>query len=337
MPYDPSYHAFVQPEKIRAIIRQERPDVLEIHSPYVAALACLGARDRDFGVRTFQWHSDFLDTYASVLDWSLRSRAPTLRRFLPPPHWIVRPGWGLVRAIGRRCDATLVASRHQEDKLTGHGVPRVHHLPFGLPPGERPPPDPELRARLQIRGEGEGHVLLVGVGRFAVEKRWDVVLRAVAEIGKERPLTLALFGDGPERPRLEALAGPRVRFMGFERDRVSLFRALVSADALVHGCPCETFGLSIAEALSCGLPVVVPDQGGAAELAEPGYAEQYASGDPGACALALRRLLARDPPALRRAALARAAELPTVEEQFERQVALYERLLGEKVPPRSAS
>ena len=41
MPYDPTYHFLVRVDKIHAIFKAERPDILEIHSPYVAALAAL--------------------------------------------------------------------------------------------------------------------------------------------------------------------------------------------------------------------------------------------------------------------------------------------------------
>ena len=57
------------------------------------------------------------------------------------------------------------------------------------------------------------------------------------------------------------MAPPGVRFTGFEKRREALASALASADVLVHGCPFETFGLGVAEAVACGLPVVAPDEG----------------------------------------------------------------------------
>ncbi|MBK6460528.1 MAG: glycosyltransferase [Myxococcales bacterium] len=328
MPYDPTYHAFPGVRRIREIVARERPDVLEIHSPYMGAIAALGCPDRDFGVRTFRWHSDFLDTYASVATWKLGALPPMWAEFYAlAPSWLrplalVRPGWRLVRALGERVHATLVASEGQRAKLTSHGVPRVRHVPFGVDlepaPADR---GDELR-------QGRPGPLLVGVGRFALEKRWEVVLEASAELARSLPHTLVLFGDGPERARLERLAGPHVRMPGFEKDRGRLASALASADALVHGCSVETFGLSIAEALAQGLPVVVPDEGGAAELARPEYAETYPSGDARACAEATSRLLGRPKAALSRAARARVAELPSAEGQFDLLRAVYTELLA---------
>ena len=37
LPYDPTYHLLWRVDKVRALVERERPDVLEIDSPYVAA------------------------------------------------------------------------------------------------------------------------------------------------------------------------------------------------------------------------------------------------------------------------------------------------------------
>jgi alpha-1,6-mannosyltransferase len=118
-----------------------------------------------------------------------------------------------------------------------------------------------------------------------------------------------------------------VTFAGFVQDRDALATALASADALVHGCPYETFGLSIAEAMASGLPVVVPDEGGAAEMADDASGETYASLDADDCARAILRVLARGGAALREGALAAAAGVPDVVDQFARTFDAYRALL----------
>jgi len=335
-PYDPTYHLLLNTHKIRRLIGEERPDVLEIHSPYVAALGALGAKPASFGVRTFQWHSDFIDTYTGVLESKLPPGAGIVARTA------TRPLWSLVRSIARRCDATLVASAWQVAKLAGHGVPHVVHRPFGIerdifrPEARSFETRRELLARAGRDTRDDQTAIVVGVGRFAIEKRWDVVLDAFARVrDRGRDAVLVLFGDGPERARMEARARASgheaaIVLTGFVKDRQTLAESLASADVLVHGCPFETFGLSIAEALSCGLPVVVPDEGGAAEMHDAASGESYPAGDVAACASALERLLdriARDPNGLRHAATRAAARLPTVTQHFEEQIDLYRELL----------
>ena len=342
-PYDPTYHLLLRFDKIAEIVARERPDVLEIHSPYLAALGALRAKRAHYGVRTFQWHSDFIDTYAGVLEGRLTRDLPMLGAGI----WsrgiggATRPLWSLVRAIANRCEATLVAADWQVAKLAAHGVPRVVRVPFGI---EREvfredarsfESRRELLALASHDARHDDALILVGVGRFAVEKRWDVVIDAFLRLrarSPKREMILVLIGDGPERARMtERAAGcGDIAMPGFVKDRAKLAQMLASADMLVHGCPFETFGLSIAEAMSCGLPAVVPDEGGASEMHVAEAGERYRALDVDACAEAAERLadrIAKNAEGMRAAAVRGAARLPNVREQFEGQVALYNELL----------
>lgn len=333
-PYDPTYHLLLRFDKIAAIVARENPDILEIHSPYLAALGAFRARPSSFGVRTFQWHSDFIDTYVGVL----ASRLPDRSRRAHAARVATRPLWGLVRSIARRCEATLVASQWQRDKLASHDVPRVVHVPFGIERSVFHPNARSYEARrklLALAGRDtrdDDTAVIVGLGRFAIEKRWDVVIDAFLRFRRTRNAVLVLFGDGPERDRMRARSAgsPDVAFAGFAKDRNELAGALASADVLLHGCPFETFGLSIAEAMSAGLPVVVPDEGGAAEILTSDAGAKYRAGDADDAARALGAVLDRvrtGGNALREKAAATTSQYPTVREQFEGQLRLYADLL----------
>jgi alpha-1,6-mannosyltransferase len=337
MPYDPSYHLLWRVDKIVAEVARLRPDVLEIHSPYVAAIGAMAAPRRSFGVRTMQWHSDFIDTYAGTLR-DKRAPAP----LLAAAGLAKAPLWGWVRAIGRACDAVLVASKWQQAKLSRQGVPRVVLHPFGVDKDVfEPRSRDEARRRSLLPPPFD--TLVVGVGRFAIEKRWDVVLEAFVRYAKRcedarargehaRRPRLVLFGDGPEHERMSAHVSGRddVMLAGFERSREALAADLASADVLAHGCPYETFGLGVAEALSCGLPAVVPDEGGAAELVTPECGEHYQTGDAEAMSHAIEKTLGRDRDRLREAATAAASALPTIRQEFETQLDLYRDLLARR-------
>jgi alpha-1,6-mannosyltransferase len=311
LPYDRTYHLLGRFDKIRSRVRSERPDVLEAHSPYLGAAAVVAAGRSASRVRTAFWHADHIGTY------------------LEP--WLgaaSRPLFVAVRALLAPFDATFVAGAAQAKKLRAIGVENVEHVPFGVDvatfrPGAR---DEAVRARL-LGPRHANAALLVGVGRFAFEKHWEVVLDAFARVRARRPAVLALFGDGPERAKLERRAPPDVRFEGFETDRGKLAATLASADVLVHGCPRETFGLVVSEAVASGLPVVVPDAGGAAESADLSCGELYPSLDAEACAAAVLRLLARDPVELRALALEAAKRVPTAAGHFARVLAVYDELL----------
>jgi alpha-1,6-mannosyltransferase len=323
LPYDRTYHLLGRLDKIRERVRAESPDVLEAHSPYLASAAILASGRDAARIRTAFWHSDHVGTYVE----------PTLQRTLGPRLARVAADvlWQGVSALLSPFDATFVAGRAQANRLRAAGVPQVVHVPFGVDSKVfHPRARSEVERSALMEGGGEATALLVGVGRFAFEKRWDVVLQAFARVRERHAVALVLFGDGPERERLQARAPPGVRFVGFERDRAALAAALATADLLVHGCPYETFGIGVAEAVASGLPVVVPDAGGAADSADPACAQTYASLDANACAAAIERMLARDRVELRARAIEAAARVPTTEQHFASVLNAYGDLLRDK-------
>jgi glycosyltransferase involved in cell wall biosynthesis len=110
---------------------------------------------------------------------------------------------------------------------------------------------------------GRGSYFLAG-GRLVPHKRFDVAVAACSQLG----LPLVVFGEGRERPRLQALAGPTVQFV--ERVSEERLRELYgSCRALLFPSE-EDFGISPVEAMACGRPVVAYAAGGALETVVPG-------------------------------------------------------------------
>lgn len=103
---------------------------------------------------------------------------------------------------------------------------------------------------------------------------------------------LRIAGEGPERERLQALAGPDVEFMGWRSDEEirELYRS--ARGFLLPGE--EDFGIAPVEALACGRPVVGLARGGVTETVSDGdtgvlvdepTAEAFAAGIARAAAL----------------------------------------------------
>ena len=145
----------------------------------------------------------------------------------------------------------------------------------------------------------KSHTLLIGVGRSCGREALGRLARWVRTCARtSAPVALAIFGDGPEREVIASARpriGPDAITLGFETDRPRLAGALASGDLFVHACPFETFGLSVAEALACGTPAVVPDRRQrAAELVDASSGAHYRTWDPtDAFARAALELLAR--------------------------------------------
>ncbi len=136
-------------------------------------------------------------------------------------------------------------------------------------------------------------------------KRVDVAIRAALRLD----VPLKIVGTGPELPRLQAIAGPRIEFLGSVDD--DTLRALYRrARALVLPAE-EDFGISPVESLACGRPVVALGRGGAVETVTDGVTGRLVDAPaPDAFADAMRDIGQRafDPATLARHAAAFSGE-----------------------------
>ena len=116
------------------------------------------------------------------------------------------------------------------------------------------------------------------------------------------------------------------RAMDYPKATEALTRELgidaASADALIHGCEAETFCMAAAEARASGVPLIVPDRGGAADHARGLAGITYRSCSALAAADATIRLL-RDPPR------GPFGDVPTMRQHFERLFADYAAIAAE--------
>lgn len=198
------------------------------------------------------------------------------------------PGWGRLKY--RLADLVLAVSAETAEVLASCGVSRdrlaVAHS--GI--------DPSRYAPRRAKAPDEPLVLLA-VGALTAQKGHEVFLRSLAVL-RDMPDLPAwrarLLGEGPLRGELESQVaglglGDRLTLPGWKESREELPGADILVVASVHG---EGSSAAIKEAWACGLPVVASDLPSNLELVEPGASgAAFASGDPGALAWTLARLL----------------------------------------------
>ena len=124
--------------------------------------------------------------------------------------------------------------------------------------------DPAWRGRF---GLGERFCFLY-VGRVSREKNLDCMVDAFsAFLDRGHDASLAIVGDGPYREELQArVHGRPIVFTGLLHGK-EVAAAFASADGFVFPSTTDTFGNVVLEAQSSGLPVIVANQGGPAEIA----------------------------------------------------------------------
>ena len=207
-------------------------------------------------------------------------------------------------------------------------MPRVEKISLGVDLERfrlRAPAEVASRAELGVPEDGQ---LGIYVGRFAPEKRLDVALDGHALIPEARRPHLLLIGDGPDREALERRARGQVGLTvgSYVSSREAVGRIYGAADFYLASGPGETFGLSIAEALASGLPVVTVNRGaGPDRVAHTRVAEGYPHGDAPGAAAAIQRLVSRLSPELASEARRHAEERYDWGRTFENLLRLYER------------
>lgn len=152
------------------------------------------------------------------------------------------------------------------------GPDRVRVVPLGV--------DTQRFAPRAAGGPRAGSCTLLTVARLVPHKGVDEALALLAGLRAEgHACHYVVAGEGPDRPRLEALAAElgvagQVRFLGAvsEAELPALYQAANVYVGLsrVEGPEVEGFGLSLLEAQAAGLPVLAGRGGGTAECVEDG-------------------------------------------------------------------
>ncbi|WP_417320901.1 glycosyltransferase [Emcibacter sp.] len=331
IPLDKRYHLFWKADEIHRILDREQPDVIEGSSPWRGGwiAASWPGNKGSKAVKSFFFHQDPVAVYPHTFLDGLFGIETIDRMFF----WF----WAYLRKLARSFDTTIVAGDWLGERLKKFGIGNAHAIPLGIDGTAFSPERKSEGLRRELLEKcgitDPDSRLFVTVSRHHPEKRIGCMIKAIDRVNRIRPAGLYIIGDGPTRRSVDRQAGKyRGSFVaGFEKDRDKLAQILASADGMLHGSAAETYGLVIAEGLCAGLPLVVPSIGGAADLAEPGYAELYRAGDSTDCADALQRLLLRDPEDMHKAALEAAGrKVITPLEHFRQLFQYYETLIKKK-------
>ncbi|NUO44837.1 MAG: glycosyltransferase family 4 protein [Streptomyces sp.] len=191
--------------------------------------------------------------------------------------WKMRFGGPMAPAarLGRRLEHWALTGAQQRSLLVAVSPSTAHALrAIGVERGrirvvhngvEEPGP----------RADRSPEPLFVAVGRLVEYKRIDLLLRLWERV---RPVTggrLVIVGDGPERERLEQLAGPGVEFRGHVSE-AEKHRLLCEAWLLMHPSAVEGWGLVVTEAATRETPTIAFDV--------PGLRDSVVDGETGVLA-----------------------------------------------------
>src|SRR4051794_2422775 len=168
---DRRYRYFDDERLVHATLDAWSPDHVEASSPWSSAT--MVGRWQGAATRSLIMHCDPLGAYAYRWLGGV-ARTETIDRWFGA-------FWRHLRGLGRMLDRVVCANGQLTERLRAGGLSRTETIAMGVESGCFSPSfrSAQLRATaLASLGLDEDATLLVGVGRFSGEKRWEMVLRA---------------------------------------------------------------------------------------------------------------------------------------------------------------
>lgn len=223
-----------------------------------------------------------------LLETGIGTSALEEHRFVPLLH--MPPVSGAALGLLGRADAVVTTSGWTRDRVREH-VPSATPLAVALP-GVRP-------TRLVSTSPTGRRIRCVGA--VAPHKGQDVLVEALGRLA-HRTWRCELVGPTDVDPAFVRSVRDLAARLGIA-DRVALTgpRHANPLDGLYSGCDllvlpsrAESYGMVVAEALACGVPVIASATGGVREALDPSAGLLVRPGDPDGLAAALDAWLTRE-------------------------------------------
>ncbi|WP_194291372.1 glycosyltransferase [Cumulibacter manganitolerans] len=243
------------------MIEHWRPDLVHVASPLSVGYSALRAARRQAIPAIAAYMTDFTAFSAQAM------------HRLPGAQLTSRMAGRVQQALHSMATINIACSQYALGTLRGWRAPVPREWLRAIDTARFTP-----AARTQrLTTSATGTVTIGYAGRLAGEKELDLLI-ALRGIPGAR---LKVIGDGPARGRLERLL-PEAEFTGRLRGP-TYPEAVASLDLFVHPGRGETLSQVVLEALSSGVPCIVPDAGsGSTELVAPGLSgRHFAGGDGG--------------------------------------------------------
>lgn len=195
---------------------------------------------------------------------------PWFKHTYPAKHlkkWLFWP-WGDYRVLR---DARAVLFTCEEERLLARQsfwLYRCNEVVVGFGTAA-PPRDAEVQRAtfLERFPEAQGKQLILFLSRIHEKKGCDLLLRAFAAVARDRP-DLHLVMAGPEHPGYGGALRELAVRLGIDRritwtgmlSGAQKWGAYRAADVFMLPSHQENFGIVVAEALACGVPVLISDK-----------------------------------------------------------------------------
>jgi glycosyltransferase involved in cell wall biosynthesis len=268
--------------KLAAYLKRESPEALMAALHYPCEVALIAKRLSGVSTRiVVSEHNNLSKEVQEMPELGIRLKPVAARIFYPWADGIVAVSQGVAKDLAKL--AHLPLERIQViynpvliPKIFEQAKESVNHPWFS--PGEPP--------------------VILGVGRLQIQKDFPTLIRAFAEVKKQKMSRLVILGSGPEKPHLENL----IEELGIQEDVDLLgfvenpYSYMENAQVFVLSSIWEGLGNVLIEAMALGTPVVSSDcESGPAEILDDGkYGHLVNVGDSQAMADSILKVLSGD-------------------------------------------
>lgn len=314
----PDYFLPIFPSGKKELIESLDVDIIHIHGVAFMALKGLFV-SRSTGIPT-------VATYCTNVVDTMEFYSP-----LPLPMEIQsKLAWIYMRNFLKRpsCIIALTPATLTEFEENGVETKRTEVIPVGIDVNRFSMglDGSEIRRRHNIVDEK----VVIHVGRVSYEKNIGIPIKAMHHLPDN--VRLLIVGKGPAFQEMKDLVKEegldnKVIFTGFVPDEeLALYYS--ASDVVVSASRFETQGLTIAEAMACGLPAACSDGRAFLDVVEDGVNGYFFKDTPEECAAAIKKCLEHKEDMISNAR--KTAEGYSMESVGRRMIALYEDVIGSK-------
>ncbi|MEI8174750.1 MAG: glycosyltransferase family 1 protein [bacterium] len=223
-PYFPEvYFSLFPGGKLRKAILKDKPD--HVH---IVTEGSLGLKARMICVKN---KIKFTTSYHTHYDLYLKERVS---------KFFFKITKSYLQWFHKKSEAVMVSTLSLKKELESKGYKNIVICPLGV--------DVNLFKNRDGNTSPYPRPIFTYLGRLAKEKNVGEFLKC------SLPGTKLIIGDGPQRKQLEQTYGTTAIFVGTKTGQ-ELVGLLSQSDVLVFPSRTDTFGLTIVEALACGVPV----------------------------------------------------------------------------------
>ncbi|MGC9120498.1 MAG: glycosyltransferase [Sulfurihydrogenibium sp.] len=245
--FSKNYRLIINPLKLASIIEEEKPNIIEIGSPFIIPSVVNFLKEKlKFKVFGF-FHSDLEKVSDGILKKGNLIK-PLIRKYVYKTY--------------SNMDLVIAPSNYVKRYLNRVGIYNVKVVNHGVDVDFFLNVEADKKDKI-FYGIEESRTILLYVGRFSPDKNFSELLNIFKLLNFSFPdrFHFLIVGDGPLKEEIYDKLDSNYTVLDYISSKEELAKIYKMADVFVSASKNDTFGISLIEAQACGLPVVAYNVG----------------------------------------------------------------------------